>query len=54
MPTFAISEDLSLATLELRHAGDLFRLTDLNRAHLRRWLFKLDGIRIVEGTRGFI
>lgn len=54
MPTFAISEDLSLATLEPRHAEDLFRLTDRNRTYLRRWLPWLDGIRLVEDTRGFI
>ena len=54
MPTFPISEDLSLSTLELRHADELFRLTDCNRAYLRRWLPWLDTIRIVEDTRGFI
>ena len=54
MPTFAISENLSLTTLEFGHAEDLFRLTDVNRAYLRRWLPWLDGIRIVEDTRAFI
>ena len=54
MPTFAISEHLSLATLELGHAEELFRLTHRNRAYLRRWLPWLDGIRVVEDTRGFI
>ena len=54
MPTFAISEDLSLTTLELCHAEELFRLTDCNRAYLRRWLPWVDTIRMVEDTRGFI
>ncbi len=54
MPTFAISEDLSLTTLDLCHAEELFRLTSGNRAYLRRWLPWLDTIRMVEDTRGFI
>ncbi len=54
MPSFTISEDLSLTTLELRHAEELFRLTDCNRVYLRRWLPWVDTIRIVEDTRGFI
>ena len=54
MTTIAISEDLSLNTLELRHAEELFELTDRNRLYLRRWLPWLDGIRMVEDTRGFI
>lgn len=54
MPTLAINDDLCLCTLELRHADELFRLTDRNRAYLRRWLPWLDGIRRVEDTRGFI
>jgi len=54
MPTFAVREDLSLTTLELCHAEELFRLTDGNRAYLRRWLPWLDTVRMVEDTRGFI
>jgi ribosomal-protein-serine acetyltransferase len=41
-------------TLELRHAEELFALTDRNRDYLRRWLPWLDGIRVVEDTRSFI
>lgn len=54
MTTFAIREDLSLTTLDLGHAEELFRLTERNRTYLRCWLPWLDGIRIVEDTRAFI
>lgn len=43
-----------METLELRHAEELFALTDHNRDYLRRWLPWLDGIRVVEDTRSFI
>ena len=54
MPSFAIRPGLTMDTLELRHADDLFQLTDRNRGYLRRWLPWLDSIRVVEDTRGFI
>lgn len=54
MPILTVSEDLALAPVELGQADELFRLTDENRAHLRRWLPWLDSVRRVEDTRAFI
>jgi hypothetical protein len=48
MFAYSISQDLSLALLEPRHAEELFRLTDANREHLREWLPWIDGVRAVE------
>ena len=50
----SISEDCSLAPLELGDATELFALTDVNRAYLRQWLPWLDNIQRVEDTRAFI
>lgn len=49
-----ISPDLSLEVLELRHANDLYRLTDANREHLRQWLPWVDDMKSVNDTRAFI
>lgn len=54
MQTIPVSEQFSLAPLELDHAGELFALTDANRLYLRTWLPWLDSIRRVEDTRAFI
>ena len=35
---FRLNDDILLELLDLRHADELFRLTDANRAHLRQWL----------------
>lgn len=49
-----LDHDLSLELLELRHAQELFALTDANRAHLREWLLWVDATRSVEDTEAFI
>ena len=54
MQTIPVSEQFSLAPLELDHAAELFTLTDANRLYLRTWLPWLDSIRRVEDTRAFI
>jgi ribosomal-protein-serine acetyltransferase len=54
IPTLSVSSAMVLAPLELRHVEELFRLTDSNREHLRRWLPWLDTIRRVEDTRAFV
>ena len=54
MQTISVSEEFSLAPLELGDADELFALTDGNRAYLRQWLPWLDSIRRVEDTRAFI
>ena len=49
-----INPELSLEVLALHHAHDLYRLTDANREHLRRWLPWVDDIRGVDDIRAFI
>jgi ribosomal-protein-serine acetyltransferase len=49
-----LRDDLSLELLELRHAAELYTLTDKNRQHLREWLPWLDNTRSVEDTKAFI
>lgn len=54
MFTYRIDEQTELRLLELRHAEELFALTDANRQHLRRWLPWLDTTLSVVDTRSFI
>jgi ribosomal-protein-serine acetyltransferase len=49
-----LDEDIALELLELRHAEELFRVTDANRDHLRQWLPWVDGSRSPEDTAAFI
>ena len=49
-----LDESTRLERFEEKHAGELFRLTDANRAHLRQWLPWLDITKSVEDTRSFI
>ena len=51
---FRLNGELSLELLDLRHAEELFRLTDANREHLRAWLPWVDLARSSEDTRAFI
>ncbi len=51
---YKVSEDIELRFLQVRHANELFRLTDANRAHLRQWLPWLDGTREEKDTAAFI
>ncbi len=45
---------LSLVQLQREDAGELFRVTDENRTHLRRWLPWLDRTRVPAATSSFI
>jgi ribosomal-protein-serine acetyltransferase len=51
---FRLTEDITLELLALRHADELFRVTDINREHLRSWLPWLDATRSPEDTRAFV
>jgi ribosomal-protein-serine acetyltransferase len=51
---FRLSEDVVLELLDLRHADELFRVTDVNRQHLREWLPWVDSVQTPEHTRAFI
>jgi ribosomal-protein-serine acetyltransferase len=51
---FQLNDDVALELLELRHAEDLYRITDADRAHLRQWLPWVDGCRSQEDTKTFI
>lgn len=54
MSRLIISANLELRLLHLPDADELFRLTDQNREHLRRWLPWLDETQTVSDTRSFI
>jgi ribosomal-protein-serine acetyltransferase len=54
MFSFPLGPDAELRLLEQAHSEDLFRLVDVNRAHLRRWLPWVDGTRTPEDTRYFL
>ena len=49
-----LNDDVALELLEVRHADELFRVTDANRAHLRQWLPWVDGAKGPEDTKAFI
>jgi ribosomal-protein-serine acetyltransferase len=49
-----VDDDVFLRLLEARHADDLFRLTDENRQHLRRWLPWVDRTNSPDDTRRYI
>jgi len=49
-----VNPALTLEVLELHHASDLHRLTDMNRDHLRLWLPWVDDIRSENDTQAFI
>lgn len=49
-----VDEGIGLELLELRHADELYAVTDKNREHLRRWLPWVDATTSSEVTRGFI
>jgi ribosomal-protein-serine acetyltransferase len=51
---YRLDEHLSLELLELRHADELYGLTDANRDHLREWLPWVDSTRSLEDTKAFI
>ncbi|MDQ0205351.1 GNAT family N-acetyltransferase [Alkalicoccobacillus murimartini] len=47
-------KDISLSTLKMQDAEELFNLTEQSRHYLRQWLPWLDQIKKVEDTRTFI
>ena len=49
-----IDERLSLRTLRIKDAGELFAVVDANRAYLRQWLPWLDANTAPEHTKAFI
>jgi ribosomal-protein-serine acetyltransferase len=49
-----IQDDVFLQLLEERHAPEVFRLVDRERAYLREWLPWVDSTTAVEHTRDFI
>lgn len=51
---FKLNNDAELRLLELRHAEDLFHLTDKSRIHLRKWLPWVDFTKDVSNSKEFI
>jgi len=51
---FRLTRELSLELLDVRHAEELFHLTDANREHLRAWLPWVDQARSTDDTLAFI
>lgn len=49
-----ISDEIQLQILEVRHADELYHVTDKNRMYLREWLPWVDGTVSPEQTKGFI
>lgn len=54
MFAYKIDENTELRLLELRHADQLFQLTDKSRESLREWLPWLDFTRTVADSKNFI
>jgi ribosomal-protein-serine acetyltransferase len=49
-----VDDDVFLRLHEMRHAEELFRLSDQNREHLRPWMHWIDGTTSVDDTRGYL
>lgn len=49
-----VDDEIELRLTVDAHAQALFRLTDIERAHLRRWLPWVDSTRTVADTRAYI
>ena len=49
-----IDAHITLRILQPHHSGELFRVTDENRDHLRRWLPWLDGTKTVADSEAFV
>ena len=49
-----LDDDIVLELLEPRHAEELYRVTDANRAHLREWLPWVDKTHSSADTQAFI
>lgn len=51
MFSFPLTDGAELRPVDIRHADELFALTQRNRAYLRRWLPWLDNVKEVADTR---
>jgi ribosomal-protein-serine acetyltransferase len=54
MFAYQLTEEITLELLDLRHADELFRVTDANREHLRAWLPWVDNTHGPDDTRAFL
>ena len=54
MNSLRVDDELEIVPWRLEHAESAFAAIDRNRAHLRRWLPWLDGVKTVEDERAFI
>lgn len=54
MFAYKIDENIELRLLELRHAEQVFQLTDRSRESLREWLPWIDITKTVEDSKSFI
>jgi ribosomal-protein-serine acetyltransferase len=53
-PVLLTNENLTLKTLAIENAAELFAMTDKNRSYLRQWLPWLDHTKSVADSKGFI
>jgi ribosomal-protein-serine acetyltransferase len=51
---YHLANDIQLRLLQKQHAQELFRVTDVNRDHLLRWLPWLDETQSEEDSAAFI
>ncbi len=49
-----VDDEVFLRLHEVRHAEELFRLTDANRDHLGRWMPWLESTRSADDTRAYL
>ncbi len=54
MFAWRVDDEIELRLLELEHAGAMHRLTEANRAYLRRWLPWAESETTLEQTEAFI
>ncbi|RXJ04577.1 N-acetyltransferase [Anaerobacillus alkaliphilus] len=54
MFTYTLNSEAELKLLELRHAEELFQLTDQSREHLREWLPWVNFTKSVSDSKEFI
>lgn len=53
-PVLRVDDEIDLRSVKLGDAEELFRLVDVNRSYLRRWLPWLDASRSADDIRNFI
>jgi ribosomal-protein-serine acetyltransferase len=49
-----VDDDVFLRLHEVRHAEEVFRLSDRDREHLRPWMPWIDGTKSVDDTRAYL